>query len=138
MTTIFPFVNDGLAVPGTMTADTASLLSARGVNGNGHTADADPEPAVMVVYESRRSGRSTAKPRRATGPQMKGEKNLAVKRAEAGLLFRDAFQLTVTEAATSTGSSVAYLIAVRTIQQSGDTAMLNAVRTGAIAPGPAA
>lgn len=122
----------------TATADVAALLAhVNRVNGNGQAGAA--EPAVTLVYESRRTGSgTTTKPRRATGPQMKGGENLAAKRAEAGLLLQDALHLKASEAAASTGSSVPYLRAMRTIQQSGDFAMLNAARTGAIAPGPAA
>jgi len=93
---------------------------------------------VTLVYASRRTGNSTAKPRRATGPQMRGEENLAAKRARTALLLVKALGITVADAVTRTNSNSAYVRAFELIEQSGDLALARAVDEGAIAPGPAA
>jgi hypothetical protein len=119
----------------TETADITSLLA----RVNGQAGNDSTEPAVTVVYESRRTGNgTTTKPRRATGPQMKGDENLAVKRARTALLLVKALGITIADAVTRTNSNSAYVRALELIEQSGDAALARAVDEGAIAPLPAA
>jgi len=68
---------------------------------------------VTLVYASRRTGNSTAKPRRATGPQMRGEENLAAKRARTALLLVKALGITVADAVTRTNSNSAMRVAFK-------------------------
>jgi len=116
----------------TDTADVAALLA----RVNGQTSADSTEP--MLVFESRRTGNSTAKPRRATGPQMKGGKNLATKRGKTARLLIKALGITVADAVTRTNSNPHYVRALKLVEQSGDLALARAVDEGAIAPLPAA
>jgi hypothetical protein len=114
------------------TADAAALLT-RG-NGNGQAGADSTEPAVSLVYESRRTRtRSTVRPRRATGPRIQNDEVLAVKRAETGAYLMTALGITAIEAAKRTGSNAAYIRAWRTIEQGGDLALMAMARGNAIA-----
>jgi hypothetical protein len=112
MAAAFPFV-DRPAVPDTITAAMAPLMSARGVYTNGN-------------------GNGSARLHRATGPQIKDGVSLAAMRAATAAYLVKSLGIDVDIAARQTGSCVPYVRAMLVVDASGDAKLMHDVLVGEI------
>jgi hypothetical protein len=119
MGVISPVVNDRPAVPDSITAAMASLMSPRGVHTNGNGSNGT-------------NGNGSARLHRHTGPQIRDGVSLAAVRAATAAYLVKTLGIDVVSAAKRTGSCVAYVKAWQVMEASGDTKLMHAVLAGEI------